>query len=117
MPMRLASWTAILLLLISSTTFGADLGQKADTKAALTALETWLRPNKKSSEGWSKYLDLAGLHAQIDASGEPDAKVLQGVLDQLNSGTAGLEMSPVRPARARPWPAGSKRSAFPPRPT
>ena len=41
MPTRFIHCAAILLLLIAGTTLGAEVGQKADTKAALTALETW----------------------------------------------------------------------------
>ena len=92
MPIRFIHRAAFLLLVISTTTLGAELGQKADTKAALTALETWLRPNKATFDGWTKFLDLTGLHQQLDASGAPDAKVLEGVLGHLNSGVAGLEM-------------------------
>ena len=61
----LTTCTAVLLFLLSGVAFGAGEAQKADTKAALSALETWLGPGPNRDQ-WDKYLDLKALHEQID---------------------------------------------------
>jgi hypothetical protein len=93
MQMRLTTYTITLLLLLSGIALGADLGtaQKADTKAALSALETWLGKGK-AAEGWSQYLELPALRAQTDGSGAPNTKVLGAVLAHLQSGAPGLDL-------------------------
>jgi hypothetical protein len=75
--------------LFSGVSFGAGEAQRADTKAALVALETWLGPGP-NGEQWRKYLDLKALHEQIENLTDP--KVLDEVLAQLQTEAAGLDL-------------------------
>ncbi len=94
MPTRITTCTAALLLLLSGVSLGAQPGeaQKADTRAALAGLETWLGAGGEPATGGSKYLDLPALHAQVDGPRAPDPKVLAAVLTHLQSGAPGLDL-------------------------
>jgi hypothetical protein len=77
------------LFLLSGIAWGAGEAQMADTKAALTGLETWLGSGP-NAEQWRKYLDLPALRQQIEHLS--DVKVLEDALTQLESGAPGLDL-------------------------
>ncbi len=89
MRLRLSTCTAVLFFVLSGVSFGAGEAQKADTKAALSALETWLGPGPNRDQ-WEKYLVLKELHQQIDNFS--DVKVLKRSLARLESGAPGLDL-------------------------
>ncbi|HEY1786264.1 MAG TPA: hypothetical protein VGG30_11970, partial [Pirellulales bacterium] len=86
---RLTTCTAVLLLSLVAVAMGAGEAQRADTKAALAGLESWLGTGP-NAEQWRTFLDLKAFHEQVDHL--TDVEVLEQTLAQLESGAPGLDL-------------------------
>ncbi len=85
---------AILAAAFSVSVFSAYAqGEEsaAPVRKALAALETWLGTGP-IRDGWNRYLNLPALDAEVAKGDAADQAVVAGVLKQLETGAAGLQL-------------------------
>ncbi|HEX5445467.1 MAG TPA: hypothetical protein VFW87_16695, partial [Pirellulales bacterium] len=75
---------------------GEDLA--AQTRATLQGVDAWLGKGP-NSDGWDKYLNLAGLRTELAKGDQGDRAVVGTIVKQLNSGATGLELAPFAKLR------------------
>jgi len=91
-PARLAILcVAAATCLSSRVALAQDSG--AEVRNAYSQAKTWLN-SSNSFKGWSDYLDLAGLEAQLAPGATPNLGVLERVLERLKTSAPGLELAP-----------------------
>ena len=67
-------------------------------RAALSALESWLK-NQSTGPGWTEYLKLSVLDAELAKGNDANAQVISDAVKQLDSGVKGLELKPFADLR------------------
>ena len=64
-------------------------------KEALSDLDAWLGTGT-AAKGWSDYLNLPALRAELDKGQDANLATIEGVESKLNSGASGLELARFR---------------------
>ncbi len=93
----LATAAAISLVCLNCTS-AADDAASAPVSEALANLEEWLGTGA-NREAWDKYLNLTGLQAELEQGEGANRAAIDGVVEQLDGGAAGLDLPRFRKLR------------------
>jgi len=82
--------SVIIVASVASIAFADDVSSKENVEVALEDLHQWLGDGRNGQK-WQKYLRSDELVGQLKNGDQADRQAIQSVLDQYNSGAAGLD--------------------------
>ncbi len=96
---RSLATAAVIFLTCSNCAWAVDQPGAAEANIALASLDAWLGSGP-TAKGWSEYLKLDALRAELPKGNDADPAIIDTVVEQLDSSAPGLELPKFRKLRA-----------------